>query len=165
MKQKLSTMHSNYLFPNRYKKIGWIILIPAIVLGLVMIVESFELAFLDFNVPAIFVNQLFGEKQLYGIIQNNLLDEIIGILIIVGGLLVAFSKEKQEDEFINKIRLESLVWATYINYAILILAFLIVYDYSFFLVMLFNIFTILIFFIIRFKWQLVKLQNSNNHEE
>ena len=51
---------------------------------------------------------------------NNIADEIASILLIIGGILVAFSKTKDEDEYISKIRMESLIWATYVNYFILI---------------------------------------------
>lgn len=158
-------MYSNYLFENRFKKVGWIILIPSVIIGLVTIIIEFEPTLLDFNVPAIFIDEVLGEKTLWGFTNNNILNEILGVLIIVSGLLVAFSKEKEEDEFISKIRLESLVWATYINYFILLVAMLFVYDFSFLWVMIFNIFTILIFFIVRFNWQVTKLNKSLINEE
>ena len=105
-----------------------------------------------------------GEKQFFGMTENNILNEIMGALIIVSGLLVAFSKEKVEDEYIAKTRLESLVWATYLNYGILLIALLFVYDLSFFWVMIFNMFTLLLFFIVRFNYQVYKLK-SQGHEE
>jgi hypothetical protein len=85
-------------------------------------------------------------------VKNNVFDELIGLLLIAGGLFIAFSKEETEDEFIAKIRLESLVWATYFNYAILMLSVIFVYGMSFFGVLVFNMFTLLLFFIIRFNW-------------
>jgi hypothetical protein len=87
------------------------------------------------------------------------------VLIILSGLVVAFSKEKLEDELISSIRLKSLVWATYVNYGVLLLAFIFVYDLSFLWIMIFNMFTILVFFIIRFNWQLRKLHNTVSNEE
>jgi hypothetical protein len=58
-----------------------------------------------------------------------------------------------------------LVWATYVNYGVLLLAFIFVYDLSFLWIMIFNMFTILAFFIIRFNWQLYKLHNTVSNEE
>ena len=101
----------------------------------------------------------------FSITENNILDEIIGLLLIIGALLIAFSKEKSEDEFISKIRLESLVWATYINFAILIFTIIFIYDMIFFWVLVFNMFTVLIFFIIRFNWALYKSKNQIKDEE
>ena len=140
-------MKLNYLFPSKYKKIGWMIFYPTLIFGLITVIFDFEPEFLDVKVFGIFINEIIGEKKFLGIINNNILNEILGLLMIIGSILVAFSKEVDEDEFISKIRLESLVWATYVNYGILFLAFVFVYDLSFLWVMIFNMFTILIFFI------------------
>jgi hypothetical protein len=153
-------MKLNYLFPNKYKKVGWIVLIPSVIIGLIAMGGNLEPAFLDVEVPAVFIDEFFGETKLIGFVHNNLLNEIIGLLIIISAFLVAFSKEKQEDEFISKIRLESLVWAVYLNYAILIIALLFIYDMSFMWVIIFNMFTILFFFIARFNWEVYKLKKS-----
>jgi hypothetical protein len=124
-----------------------------------------EPEFLDFEVPALFVDEIFGEKFMFGLTQNNILNEIIGVALIICFLMVAFSKERQEDELIEKIRLDSLVWATYANYAVLLFSMLFVYGISFFWVMICNMFTILLFFIIRFNWQVRKLKTSFSHEQ
>ena len=158
-------MKLNYLFPNNYKKIGWLIFIPSVIIGLATLIFEFEPNSLDFNVPAIFIDELFGDKHFIGIINNNILNEILGVLIILSSLLVAFSKEESEDEYISKIRLESLVWAVYLNYAILLISFLFIFDMSFLWVMIFNMFTILLFFMIRFNSQISKLKKSARYEE
>ena len=158
-------MKVNHLFPNKYKKIGWLVLIPSTIIGLITLILEYEPNFLDFNVPAIFIDEFFGEKQFLGIVNNNILNEIFGVLIIISSLLVAFSKEKSEDEYISKIRLESLVWAVYVNYGILLFSFLFIFDLTFLWVMIFNMFTILIFFIIRFNWQISKIKKSASYEE
>lgn len=158
-------MKVNYLFPNKFKNIGWLIFIPSAIIGFITLILEYEPDFLNFNVPAIFIDELFGEKHFFGIIDNNIWNEILGVLIIISALFVAFSKEKLEDEYISKIRLESLVWAVYANYAILLISFLFIFDLSFLWVMIFNIFTILLFFIIRFNWQISKLKKSARYEE
>ena len=151
-------MKVNYLFPNKFKVIGWFILIPSAFIGLVTLIYEYEPSFLDFNVPAIFIDDFFTDKKLFGIVKNNILNEIFGILIIISSLFVAFSKEKSEDEYISKIRLDSLVWAVYVNYGILLFSILFIFDFSFLWVMIFNMFTVLLFFIIRFNWQISKLK-------
>ena len=158
-------MKLRYLFPARYKKAGWFIFIPALLLGLLVILFDVEPGFLNVKVFALFDDGVFEGKGFFKVVSNNILNEILGVLIIAGGLLVAFSKEKDEDEFIGRIRLESLVWATYVNYGVLLLSFLFVYGLSFFWVMIVNMYTILIFFVVRFNLQLRKLKNSGNHEE
>ncbi len=158
-------MKSNYLFPHSYKKIGWFLLIPSALFGLYSLIFNYEPSALTLRVPAIFIKEIFGESHLAGMIENNLLNEILGIMAIISSLLVAFSKEVVEDEYISQIRLESLVWAVYVNYAILLISFILIYDISFLWIMIFNMFTILWFFIIRFNWAISKLKKSASHEE
>lgn len=153
-------MKTNYLLPYRLKIIGWLLLVPSLVLGIIHLITDQEPEFLDTRVFAVFINEAFGEQQMFGIIENNIYNEIIGIMIIVGSVFVGFSREKQEDELISSLRLESLLWATYINYAILVLAFLFVYDLSFFLVLVLNMFTILLLFIINFNWRIWKFKKT-----
>lgn len=158
-------MKSNYLFPPRFKKIGWLLFIPGTLLGILLLALQFDLEVLDVNVPAIAKQPIFGKVEFFTTTENNILDEIIALLLILGSLLIAFSKEKKEDEFISKIRLESLVWATYVNYIIILLTILFIYDMVFFWVLVFNLFTLLFFFILRFQWALYKFKNQNTDEE
>ncbi len=163
---KLIVMKTNYLFPNRFKKIGWFLFIPGIVIGAIfLITQSDNIDFFNVKVLSIAEQPIFGKTVFFTISENNILDEIIGLLLIIGSLLIAFSKEKSEDEFISKIRLESLVWATYINYAVLIMTIIFVYDMTFFWVLVFNMFNILLFFIIRFNWVLYKSKKQVKDEE
>jgi len=158
-------MKTNYLFSNRLKKTGWLIFITGLALGVGSMVFSSNISLFNFKVFAIAEQSIFSDTTFFSISENNILDEIFSILIIIGALLIAFSKEKYEDEFISKIRLESLVWATYISYAILILAIIFVYDMTFFWVLNFNMFTLLVVFLIRFNWALNKSKKQISDEE
>lgn len=162
---KLIIMKPKFLFPHNFKKYGWFILVPSIVLGILFQFFYYELDFLNIKVFA-FIGQMKGFRDVYfTITENNITDEIASIGIIIGGILVAFSREKNEDEFISMIRLESLVWATYINFGILLLAVIFIYDSHFLTVLIFNMFTILVFFIIRFNWKLYKSRRVLKDEE
>jgi hypothetical protein len=158
-------MKTNYLFPHQFKRIGWFLFIPGVLLGILFLITKSDISILNFKVLSIAEERIFGETVFFSITENNILDEITGLLLIIGALLIAFSKEKSEDEFISKIRLESLVWATYINYAILIVTIIFIYDLIFFWVLVFNLFTVLLFFMIRFNWALYKSKNQIRDEE
>jgi hypothetical protein len=152
-------MKTRVLFPHQFKWIGWIILIPSAILGFLNLFEVISFNFLEgIKVFAIYSDEILGRDTLFGFIQNDISDEVLGILCIVGGILVAFSKEKHEDEFIAKIRMESLVWAIYINYGILVFCMLFFYSTAFLYVMIFNMFTILIIFSCRFLLQSVQVK-------
>jgi hypothetical protein len=159
-------METNYLLSSKFKKLGWIILVPSVILGLITIITDWEPPFFDVRVIGMFIGRDFlGNYELVGLVENNILNEILGVLVIIGGIIVAFSKEKNEDELITKTRLESLVWAMYLNYGVLLVAFLILYDFTFFWAMVFNMFTMLFFFIIRFNVKLWRLSKSVSYEE
>jgi hypothetical protein len=158
-------MKTNLLFPNRFKIIGWVLLIPSTILGIAVFFFDVEFDFLKFKVFAIYSEPLLGKDTVMGFTKINITLTITGLLFLIGALFVAFSKEKHEDEFIAKTRLESLVWATYINYAILIFCLLFIYELAFLYVLVGNMFTILIFFILRFYYILYKTNKSLKNEK
>ena len=157
-------MKTNYLLPNSFKKIGWVIVAPIVVFIIISEFFDFQPEFPKVKVFAI-ATEGINNVAWFKIIKDDISNEVLGILLIVGSIFVAFSKEKNEDELISKIRLESLVWATYINYIALVLMMLFVYDIAFFSVLIFNLFTILIFFIIRFNWAVYRFKKSALNEE
>lgn len=158
-------MKTNYLLANRFKRIGWFLFFPGIILGIVSLISQSDINLFNIKVFAFVEYDILSDTSFFSISENNVLDEIASVLLIMGTLLIAFSKEKSEDEFISKIRLESLVWSTYVNYAILLLALIFVYEMAFFWVLVFNMFTLLVFFLIRFNWALYKLKNQISNEE
>jgi hypothetical protein len=145
--------------------LGWIIFFPSFILGLYLLIFSYEPSWLNVKVLSIFPNQIFGEKQFFGIISVNLTNTIVGVLFIIGSLLVGFTKEKNEDEFIEKIRLSSLLWAVFVNYTLLLIAFIFIYDTAFLNVMIYNMFTVLVIFIVRFNYILYKNAKSVSDEK
>jgi len=153
-------MKIKYLLPNKYKKIGWFLLIPGLFLGVLLLVNDFEYPIYEVKVYSIIKAGALFENDRSHIIKTNIFTEISIFLIIIGGLLVAFSKEKIEDEYIQKIRVESLIWATIINYVLLLIATVLFYDFLFLKFMIINMFTILLLFIIKFNFELLKFKKS-----
>jgi hypothetical protein len=153
-------MQHNLTLPNKYKKIGWFILVPSLVLGIISIIAKFELEWLNARVFAIFHNEFMGKTSYFSFIEVNITNTVIGVLFITGALLVGFSRERKEDEYIVGIRLSSLLWAVAVNYILLLLAFLFIYGSPFLDVMLYNMFTVLILFIARFHYVLYKNSKS-----
>lgn len=158
-------MKTKFLFPNRYKRIGWILLVPSAILGVLILFFDYTFSNLDSKVFTIYSHSIGGEKTFMGFLPGNYTNTIVGILFLTGAILVAFSKEKREDEFIAKTRMESLVWATYVNYLVLAFCMLFFFNLEFLMVMVFNMFTILIFFILRFYYILYKTNKSLSHEK
>jgi hypothetical protein len=157
-------METKFLLPSKFKRLGWIILIPSSILGLLIIFSDFKFGFLNLKMFTI-CSGIASPFFRFGFDTVNLTGTIIGILFILGAVIVAFSREKDEDEFISKKRLESFLWATYFNYAILLFCFLFFYGSCFLYVMIINMFTLIILFIIRFNFILYRSSKLLQHEK
>lgn len=142
-------MKKDLLFPNRYRLIGWFLFIPSALLGLIIR-----------NANAI--RGLMGDDTDFFDDMSSYADEVAALGIIAGLLLIAFAREKTEDEMIRQLRLESLQWSVYVNYFLLALAIAFIYDEAFFDVLVYNMFTILIVFVARFRWSLKRVERTDD---
>ena len=95
-----------------------------------------------------------------GYIINN----IAIIATIVGALLVTCSREKVEDEMITAIRHNSLLVALYVNYGLMIVAALVFYDLDFLTVMIYGMFSILLIFLVVFRYKLWQARKGGADE-
>src|SRR5215831_8646790 len=116
---KVTHMQTKFLLPNKLKLVGWMLAIPAFILMVLNVHYGFVFDFLDYTAKKA-QHISFDGGSLFTIQSNNFTDEIGGIVLIVGLLFIAFSKEKDEDERISQLRLESLLWAVFINSLFLI---------------------------------------------
>lgn len=144
------------LLPNRFKNIGWVIFIPSLIWGLIMII--FEINFEDFKIhlPVFFNSGLLSESGFFQITKVDWVTNLTGLLIIIGGLLVGFSNEKNEDEYINFLRLKSVFWSLMISYLIVLILFLTIYGMAFFNVMILAMYLPLILYIFKFNYLLLR---------
>ncbi len=159
-------MKNLFLFPNKYKKLGWILFLPSMLLQIFVMVFKINLDdYLNIKVFALY-QETIGEKSgFFRVIENSVCDELLTFLLIVGGILICFSKLKNEDEYISKIRYESLVWSTYLNYGLILFFTLFLYGMPYLNVLFYNMFTLIIFFMIRFHYSIYKLNKSANDDE
>ena len=127
------------LFPHRFKQIGWIIFAISAAIGAYI---------------------LFTDNT-----DSYLLNNIAIIGTCIGAILATCSREKVEDEMTEQIRLNSLLVALYINYAILIVCSLLIYDLDFLQVMLYNMFTILLIFMVVFRWKIWRAKKGVEDEQ
>lgn len=144
-------MKTQFLLPHSFKAIGLVLLIPALVLG--VMVQHFDFYF-DFLTWYDFRGPTGG--WLLDPEDQNFTNELAGIVLIFALLFIGFAKLKTEDEYIMKIRLDSLKWGIYVNYFLLVLGFLFAYNLDFYTVLVYNLFTPLIIYIVRFHFYLWK---------
>lgn len=151
-------MKSKLLLPHRYKMIGIIIFLPAFVLGFANLFFEFEASFLTVKMQKW---MLTSDNGFFGNNLNNMTDEVALTCTVIGLMMIAFSREKTEDEFIQKIRLESFQWAVLVSYLILLICVWLIYGSTFFIAMVFNLLTVLVIFNLRFHWMLMKNSTKN----
>lgn len=138
-------MKTTLLLPNGFKKIGWAIFVPAFLLGC-------SICFFGEN----FDRWLFRET-----VMNNI--AIIGT--VVGALFIGFSREKIEDEMIQHIRLNALMAAMWINYLLLIVVSLSIYNINYLTVMACGMTTPLVIFLLVYHFNLYRLNRNLHHEK
>ena len=142
-------MKRDLLFANRYRQVGWLLFIPSTLLGL-------------FTMYGDYVTEVLGMQVKYHGVMGSFMDEVAAVGIILSLLFIAFAREKTEDEMIRQLRLESLQWSVYANYFLLSLAVVFIYEEAFFEVLVYNMFTILIVFIARFRWLLKRIEQTDD---
>lgn len=144
-------MQSALLLPYKYKLIGTILFMVSLALGILVRFWDFQLPFLTIILRKKAGN-VFDDKI-------NFTDEFALSGIILALLFISFAREKREDEFINKTRLESWQWAVLINYILLLIATWTVHGLAYIDVMMYNMLTIPIIFIIRFHYVMYKTKS------
>ena len=111
--------------------------------------------FFEFSIDALTIKPDTRSGNLFDNMVN-FTDEIALTGIIVALLFISFAKERNEDEFINHTRLESWQAAIFINYILLLIAVWLVHGTRFLDVMMYNMLTIPLIFIIRFHYVLFR---------
>jgi len=84
-------------------------------------------------------------------IKNNFMDELLIVLIVASGLVHSFSKERQEDELVNSLRLAAMQWAMIANFGFILLSTLLIYGIPYFEFMSFSLFSLLVIYNLKFR--------------
>lgn len=147
-------MKNNLLLPSKYKVFGWILFLVSTVLYIYCCIiypdshsgKNLSIPGFTWTYPDLFI---LGDNELTTLMLTS------GILI--GLLMICFSREKNEDEYISLIRLRSWQWAVLVYFGILFVVNLLVYGGEFAVFALYNMLTIFLVFIIKFYYSLFKL--------
>jgi FlaA1/EpsC-like NDP-sugar epimerase len=144
------------LLPNRFKKLGWVLLIAPILFLIVDSVLDVDSEMFTFNIFSILSSVGLGDVSWFTVIKQDISYTLFSCLFISGGLLIMFSKERAEDEFIQSIRLNALMWSVLVHFVLLMIAFLSVYGLPFLNIVVYNTSTVLVIFILRFYYLLYR---------
>ena len=135
-------MKNLWLLPTWCRKAGWALFTPCAILGLYLI-------FVEYYTPL--------EFEFYPALKANI--AIIGTLI--GLYMVAFSKEKIEDEFINSLRMDAMIKAFILNSIIIVLGSLVLYGLIYVYALSITQYFVLLSYIFIFRYNLNKYSCKN----
>ncbi|HEX8024549.1 hypothetical protein [Mucilaginibacter sp.] len=145
-------MKSRFLFPSKARFLGLFLFLAGIAFFIYSQNSSKE----------IFVWHSFSTgNSSWGASRDESFDDEIQLFLILSGLiLLAFSKEAVEDEHIVQLRSDSLQWAVYVNYVVFAVTIFAAYGLNFLMFTMYNVLTLLVFFIVRFRWKMFLLNRG-----
>ncbi len=144
-------MKPRFLFPYCFRYFGWGLVLAHVPLSMIGRMHGM-------------VNPIDSQPDSSKLFTGDHLFFISTTLLMSLGLFfVAFAREKMEDEQIWQIRLDSLRWAIYVNYFLLIAGLVFIYDTAHLLEL--NLWVPMLFFIIRFRGVIFRLNSSLSKEE
>ncbi len=137
-------MKNLWLLPRWCRIAGWALFVPSAILGLYII-------FIDKYAPL--------NYEMWPILKAN--TAIIGTL--AGLYMIAFSKEKIEDEFINSLRMDAMIKSFILNSIIIAICSLALYGITYVYALSITQYFVLFTYIIIFRYNIYKY--SCKHEE
>src|SRR5690554_351686 len=156
-----------YLFPNKLK-------IPALIvfiISIILIVLQFSNISIEINTKVFaLISDPFLDRENTGKfiwIKQDIYNEVLNTLFFSSGLILAFAKEKIDDEMITLIRYKSLTITTYFIFGMIILAEIFIYGISFIYVIMSYFYGFIIFLNIIYytKLYIYKKQFSYENED
>lgn len=136
------------LFPNPYKRVGYLFILIAIGTAYLYFWggrPSF------FEVPVFAVITSYAETRWFVLAQTNLLDELAHLFLISGLVMIAFSKELHETKVVQASRIRALFYAVYITSALWIAIYLTVYGWPIVVISATIFVLLMVLFILIFK--------------
>ena len=100
-----------------------------------------------------------------GFQREGMFDEIRIVAMSLGLLFVAFAREKDEDEYVEHLRLHSFAWAIKANTVLLILGTWFLFGGLYLWFVLFWLISLFLIYIAKFQWELRKMRKGASDEE
>jgi len=151
-------MKNTLLFPFRFKFAGLIIFLVS--LTLYVLWEHY-----NFNLPLLQTGPVDTDLLKGQFADHNLTNEVIGLGLLVGLILISFASERHEDERTQLIRLQSLQISHYLNYFFFVLMLFTINGLTFLAIMIYLPYAFLITFIAVYYLRLHLLPKFATHEK
>ena len=139
----------SYLLPKGFRFVGVVFTTVGTIVGIMRFYFGVKPDLLDQKVFAVY--SVYLKTRTMKIESNQLIEEIVGLLLILGLLMIAFAREKDESSQISSIRLKSFFISFYINTAFLIFSILFTFGLAFIYMAILNLVVPLLIYIIVFQ--------------
>ena len=143
------------LLPYRMKIAGMVLAFAGTISAIIYIFFDYTLKIQVFAVYSSFL-----ATKYFTTFKTNIFDELTLLLLISGLALIVFTKEKNETEDLDLFRFRAFFRAMIANTVFLLLSVIFVYGTGFIAVLVANIFSLLIFYLLFFY--LGKREKRNN---
>ena len=160
-------MKKNYLFPHRFKWIGWCLVLPFALLFFVGqacfdVIEDDLISF-----PTLMIEMGFqhNAETFVGVQREGMFDEICLVAMSLGLLFVSFARERDEDEYVEHLRLHSFAWAIKVNTVLFILGTWFFFGSLYLWFILIWLFSLFLIYIAKFQWELHQMRKGASDEE
>jgi len=151
-------LNVSYLMPRNFRFVGIFFFITGAILGIARFIYGFKPDFLDFKLFAVYSEYL--ESKFLQIISNNMCEEFSALFLITGLFLIAFSKEKSEEQVLNTLRLKAFFVASYLNLLFLIAAIFFTFGFAFVYMLMANMIVFLAAYISAFRIMYLKYKSK-----
>jgi hypothetical protein len=155
-------MKNTLLISSKYKVIGWAIFLT---FTAVYVYGTFVHPYLYENTSFQIPGFTWSYANNFSWAETNMTGPLISSGILIGLLMICFSKEKEEDEYISFLRLRSWQWAVLISYGVIFFANWLLFGTWFFAFMIYNLVATLIIFIVKFNYSLYRLKQERIGDE
>ena len=132
-----------FLFPRAFRPIGWIVLVPTLLLGILM---------------------LCGALSVTGLAETILTDTAV-IGIALGSVFITCSRVRIEDEMTSAIRLNALLTSLYTYVVFLVIWTLAVNGLAYLYVMAAALVVLPVIFLVRFEYEMHRYYKMKSDEE
>jgi hypothetical protein len=138
-----------FLMPRSFRFVGIIFFSMGLIIGMTRFYFGIKPEVLEIKVFAFYSSYL--QTKFMQFISNNMIEELTGVFLISGLFLIAFSREKMEEAYINAIRLKSFFISAYLNFFFLLTSLFFTYGLAFVYMLMLNMGVSLLIYIIAFR--------------
>ena len=158
------TMEKTYLFPSFCKKAGLGMFVPFAVAGVCMLGGWWNL---EWSLPvfALAADPLGASRGSFVTVRADVFPTLVIFGLVVSLLMICFSREKDEDEYVAQLRCRTLVVSVMASYVCLLVGNLFIYGLPFLTFLFVNLFTVLVVYALLFHYRLYRSRRSAGYEE